>query len=74
MMLLMGASWRDGSMDRTQRILDGRDRLKTSQLEGGKSSDLDVLSHWRCQVCVEMGFRRNLSRQFLNVSRFWGYS
>ena len=57
-------------MDRTQRILDGRNRLKTSQLEGRKSSDHDVLCRWRCRESVEMGFRRNLSRRFLNISRF----
>jgi len=30
----------------------------------------DVLSRWRCRESVETGFRRNLSRQFLSVSRF----
>jgi len=44
--------------------------LKTSQLVGGKSSGLDVLSHWRCRERVETGFRRNQSKQFLNISRF----
>ena len=41
-----------------------------SKLEGVSLMGHDVLIHWRCRERVETGFRRNQSKQFLNISRF----